>query len=35
VLDADEVRQLTAAAERQVQGLAQEFFRMDDIDTEV
>jgi hypothetical protein len=34
-LDADEVRQLTAAAERQVQGLAQEFFRMDDIDTEV
>jgi hypothetical protein len=34
-LDADEVHQLTAAAERQVQGLAQEFYRMDDIDTGV
>jgi hypothetical protein len=34
-LDADEVRQLTAAAERQVKGLTREFFRMDDIDTVV
>jgi hypothetical protein len=34
-LDADEVRQLTATAERQVKGLTREFFRMDDIDTVV
>jgi hypothetical protein len=34
VLDADELRQLTAAAEQQVEGLAREFLRMDDIDTD-
>jgi hypothetical protein len=32
-LDADEVRQLTAAAEQHAQDLAWEFFQMDDIDT--
>jgi hypothetical protein len=33
-LDADEVRQLTAAAERQVEGLSRELSRMDDIDSD-
>jgi hypothetical protein len=33
-IDPDEVRQLTAAAERQVQGLSRELSRMDDIDTD-
>jgi hypothetical protein len=33
-VDADEVRQLTAAAEQQVQGLSWELSRMDDIDTD-